>query len=127
MYLRSIINKSRLRFVAHALNLFSDDVAVALVICIRNRLNVTNAAMFVVKSEGNTFIKNSSHALNNLLTVNIEIIIPSSSYRNILDEIADASVASIRLKIGECQREVHRFILQAELYIIDAKSINAIN
>lgn len=60
-----------------------------------------------------------------LVTVGVEIVISSSLYRDIFDEISAAGVAAVRLQIVESQREVHRSIAQAELYVVDAKAIHA--
>lgn len=89
---------------------------------------MTNATTFVVKSARKfSHYKFIARASSNLLTVNIEIVIPISSYRDVFDEISEASIAPVRLQMRECKGEVHGFISPTELNIINAKSIDAVD
>lgn len=91
---------------------------------------MTSATMFVVRSEKEIWLANIPRQetfFRRLVTEGVEIVISSSLYRDIFDEISFASVAPVRLQIVESQREVHRSIAQAEIHVVDAKAVHAIN
>lgn len=110
--------------------------AVTLVSCICSRSNFTWAITFVVKSAQNGLHERPCQKLTKtvgrqsnsiILTRHIEIIASASSHREVFDEISESTVAAIPLQIVEREWKVHQFCSQAEIYIIDAESIEAIN